>query len=196
MQCWSEPAIGLILTDLSLRPIAFNSEAVLILSYPDSAEVNAPMTLNIPEEILADIQSQKPNDKSSVVTHFCSGRNQYVCRSYVMEVVNQSLVQPLRVLLLERDFSVNNAVNEVAKQFELTAREREVLRGIALGLTSKEIAGRMSISPNTVKAFLRLIMVKLGVNSRAAILAKILEHNNHVVGNGVPSLTEPAGRFQ
>jgi DNA-binding CsgD family transcriptional regulator len=34
----------------------------------------------------------------------------------------------------------------------------------------------MAISPNTVKAFLRLIMIKMGVTTRAGIVAKILDH--------------------
>ena len=44
-----------------------------------------------------------------------------------------------------------------------------------LGLTSKEVAIRMNISPNTVKAFLRLVMGKMGVTTRAGIVAKLLE---------------------
>jgi len=43
------------------------------------------------------------------------------------------------------------------------------------GLTSKEIAVKMNISPNTVKAFLRFIMLKLGVTTRSGILGKINE---------------------
>jgi len=39
----------------------------------------------------------------------------------------------------------------------------------------------MSISPNTVKAFLRLIMVKMGVTSRSGVVGKILAH---AVGGG------------
>ncbi len=34
----------------------------------------------------------------------------------------------------------------------------------------------MSISPNTVKAFLRLIMFKMGVTSRSGVVGKILAH--------------------
>ena len=41
------------------------------------------------------------------------------------------------------------------------------------GLTSKEIAVRMGISPNTVKAFLRLVMVKMGVSTRSGIVGRI-----------------------
>jgi DNA-binding CsgD family transcriptional regulator len=68
----------------------------------------------------------------------------------------------------------------MAAQFNLTEREREALQGISVGLSSKELAERMRISPNTVKAYLHLVMVKMGVTSRAGIVAKILEHNSGV----------------
>ncbi|MFC4290989.1 response regulator [Sphingorhabdus arenilitoris] len=55
----------------------------------------------------------------------------------------------------------------------LTKRELEVLELIALGLTNKEIARRLGISPATVKAHVERIIGKLGVSDRtqAAVLA-------------------------
>src|ERR1019366_5904497 len=49
--------------------------------------------------------------------------------------------------------------------------------GVTMGLTSKELAMRMHISPNTVKAFLRLIMIKMEVATGSAIVAKLLDQN-------------------
>ena len=48
------------------------------------------------------------------------------------------------------------------------------------GLTSKEIAVRMKISPNTVKAFLRLVMVKMKVSTRSGIAGKLKEHDRQI----------------
>ncbi len=48
----------------------------------------------------------------------------------------------------------------------LTPREREVLELVAEGLTNKEIAARLVISENTVRAHLRNILDKLHVSSR------------------------------
>lgn len=55
----------------------------------------------------------------------------------------------------------------------LTAREREVLERIARGLTNKEIARELDISPATVKVHVERIIGKLGVADRtqAAVLA-------------------------
>lgn len=54
----------------------------------------------------------------------------------------------------------------------LTPREREVLAQIAEGLTNKEIARQLSVSPATVKAHVERIIAKLGVSDRtqAAVL--------------------------
>jgi DNA-binding CsgD family transcriptional regulator len=41
------------------------------------------------------------------------------------------------------------------------------------GLTSKEIAQEMSISPNTVKAFLHSVMTKMGVSTRAGLIGRV-----------------------
>jgi NarL family two-component system response regulator YdfI len=54
---------------------------------------------------------------------------------------------------------------------DLTERELEVLRGVAQGERSKEIAVRLGITERTVKAHLASIYNRLGVDSRAAAIA-------------------------
>ncbi len=66
--------------------------------------------------------------------------------------------------------------DNIARTFLLTEREREALIGISIGLGNKKLADRMSISPNTVKAHIRLIALKMGVRTRGEMLAKILDH--------------------
>ncbi len=53
----------------------------------------------------------------------------------------------------------------------LTEREMEVLRAVAQGERSKEIAYKLGITERTVKAHLASIYNKLGVDSRAAAIA-------------------------
>jgi DNA-binding NarL/FixJ family response regulator len=54
----------------------------------------------------------------------------------------------------------------------LSARELDVLSGIALGQTNAEVAARLGVRPETVKAYLRSAMRKLDVHSRlAAVVA-------------------------
>ena len=59
----------------------------------------------------------------------------------------------------------------------LTAREVEVLRLLAQGLTSTQIAERLVIGLVTVNSHVRSIYSKLGVTSRAAATRYALEHH-------------------
>ena len=78
-------------------------------------------------------------------------------------------------VFLERGSSGSIPLAQVAERFKLTTREREVLQCLSEGgLTTKEIAARIRISPNTVKSFLRLIMLKMGVTTRSGILGKAI----------------------
>lgn len=56
----------------------------------------------------------------------------------------------------------------------LSARELEVLQLVAQGLTDREVADQLSISPRTVNQHLRSIYQKLGVSSRAAATHRAL----------------------
>ncbi len=74
---------------------------------------------------------------------------------------------------MERSYSKPAKVSEIAEQFRLTHREKEIVELLTLGLTSKEIATRMNVSPNTVKTYFRLIMGKMAVSTRSGIVGKI-----------------------
>jgi len=52
--------------------------------------------------------------------------------------------------------------------------ERRMQVQVPAERVSKEIAERMKISPSTVKAFLRLVMVKMSVSTRSGIVGKVL----------------------
>jgi len=59
---------------------------------------------------------------------------------------------------------------------ELTAREREVLALLAEGLSTRDIAQRLVISPNTVRNHIQPILEKLYVHSRAGAVAFAIRH--------------------
>jgi len=60
-------------------------------------------------------------------------------------------------------------------EVNLSPREEEVLRLLAKGHRSKEIAGELNISPGTVNTYVRNIYDKLHVRSRAEAVARFLE---------------------
>jgi DNA-binding CsgD family transcriptional regulator len=69
-------------------------------------------------------------------------------------------------------------VEAQAAQGELSPRELEVVRLIALGASGPEIGEALSISHNTVRSHVRNSMDRLGARSRAHLVAKVL-------GNGI-----------
>ena len=58
----------------------------------------------------------------------------------------------------------------------LSAREADVLRLVAVGLSNAEVAERLYVSPRTVDTHLRSIYTKLGVSTRSAATRFALEH--------------------
>jgi ATP/maltotriose-dependent transcriptional regulator MalT len=59
----------------------------------------------------------------------------------------------------------------------LTAREVEVLRLVAQGMSNARVGGELFISPRTVDAHLTSIYAKLGVSSRTAATRYAIEHD-------------------
>ncbi|MEW2416124.1 response regulator transcription factor [Streptomyces sp. NPDC046866] len=57
----------------------------------------------------------------------------------------------------------------------LTGREREVLVHVAAGLSNDEIAGRLEVSPLTVKTHVNRAMAKLGARDRAQLVVVAYE---------------------
>lgn len=57
----------------------------------------------------------------------------------------------------------------------LSAREMDVLALIADGLSNKEIAAHLNVSPNTVKTHVARVLEKLEVSRRTAALARARE---------------------
>ena len=61
---------------------------------------------------------------------------------------------------------------------ELTARELDVLRLIAEGLTNEEISGRLFLSTETVKVHVRNLLARLRARSRAHAVAIALRRGS------------------
>jgi DNA-binding NarL/FixJ family response regulator len=59
----------------------------------------------------------------------------------------------------------------------LTAREVEVLRLVAGGLTDVQVAEKLVLSPRTVHAHISSIYSELGVTSRSAATRYAIEHH-------------------
>jgi DNA-binding CsgD family transcriptional regulator len=170
----TKSATGFILMDSELNPIFMNTNATEILSYPDKLVKRDYLAICTVAKIRAVVDDPGSADDLPFVTEFRSGRRHYYCRAFRVEPNSEGPSRPSIAVLLERGPSTLTSLSFVSQRFNLTDREQEALEFLLQGLSNKEIATRMNISPNTVKAFLRLIMSKMGVSSRSAIVVKVL----------------------
>ncbi len=170
----SRSAAGLLLMDSSLNPISFNAEAIQILGYPDKLANLRHTEVFLGEKIRSTLLSGQRSGDAPLVTEFRSGKRHYFCRAFLVDVHSKDPSHPSIAVLLERGPSGLVPLSKISQQFNFTQREGEALTYLMQGLSSKEIANRMNVSPNTVKAFLRLIMIKTGVSSRSAVVGKIM----------------------
>ncbi len=89
-------------------------------------------------------------------------------------------------LLKERGDHVDAELPEPAvgeRWFGLTERQRQIVDCVAAGLSNKDIARRLNISPETVKTHLHHVFEREGVHGRMALLADVRRTGN---GNARP----------
>lgn len=168
-------AEGFLLLDPSMNPVFVNHAAAEILLYPQKVEVLRKLDRFLTTKIRVRLFLTQSSGLPQLVSRFQSGKRVYQCRGVRVKAIAAGDSQSSLAVFLERGSSGSIPLAQVAEKFKLTTREREVLQCLSEGgLTTKEIAARIRISPNTVKSFLRLIMLKMGVTTRSGILGKAI----------------------
>ena len=165
-------AHAFLLTDLHFKPLYANEAAISVLNF-GGQEQPALRGGAVAQRIRAILQADRftPGLPGA---EFVSGRRVYVCRPHLLESRDGRNRSPMVVLLLERHAREQLPLSEVSRQFHLSPRECETIRHLTQGLTTKEVAQQMSVSPNTVKQFVRLIMSKMGATTRTGIVGKMV----------------------
>lgn len=166
------PAVGFVLLDSTLNPVLLNRAAGEILSYPLKPGAQKSQHAFFVERVRSTLLAPHASGGSPIVTEFRSGKRLYHCRTFRVDAQAKEYSQFSLAILFERESAGSFSLRQAKQKYHLTAREQQVLEFLLQGLTSKEIANRMGISANTVKAFLRLIMIKMGVSTRSGILGK------------------------
>ena len=167
------PSDGFLLLDSSMHPTFVDRRAAEILSFPVKPETQKNLDAFLTSKISSTLLLRSSREAVLVAT-FQSGRRVYQCRSYRVNALTNSDPQAAIAVILERGCTASSSLTGASERFHLTAREMEVVQYLFNGLTTKEIAGRLQISPNTVKAFLRLVMVKMDVSTRSGVVGKAL----------------------
>jgi len=164
---------GFLLLDDAMSPIFVNPAAAQILAYPENPERLKNLSTYLANRIRSTLFSERPNGTPLVAT-FLSGRRTYNCRGFPGHGMANGAVRSYFAVLLERRSPRTAPRVRLSEKFHLTNREQEVTEFLLQGLTSKEIGVQMQISPNTVKTYLRLIMVKMDASTRSGVVGKAL----------------------
>jgi two-component system, NarL family, response regulator LiaR len=85
----------------------------------------------------------------------------------------ESVLQPAATARLLRELRRGPAAGPLG---QLTPRETDVLKGLARGLSNREIARSLSVSEETVKSHVSSILAKLGLADRTQAAIFALQH--------------------
>ncbi|MCU0435132.1 MAG: response regulator transcription factor [Bacteroidia bacterium] len=124
-----------------------------------------------------------------------------VCSYLLTECDREEILDAIRATAQGEQFFCGKIVNEVMASpdeampdtefscdgVRISAREVEIIRLVAEGLTNKEIADRLCLSAHTVTTHRKNIMNKLGVNNTAGLVLFAIRNNivtpNHFLFN-------------
>lgn len=173
---------GSILIDRAFQPVAADHGAQTLISTLGLGVDRRDSARTLPMELLGRLEELSLEELADAQVLFHIGPIGYICRVAVLNTYGGPNSQPLLALYIQRSPDASEAIRKIAEEYSLTDREYEALLNISTGLTCKEVALRMKISPNTVKAFLRLIMIKMGVTRTVGILSKVLELTQSTTG--------------
>jgi DNA-binding CsgD family transcriptional regulator len=74
----------------------------------------------------------------------------------------------------------------IIEAYGLTTRERDVVRTIARGLSTAEMAAELFLSTHTVRDYVKSVFDKVGVSSRGELVAKLFaEHYSDALHTAV-----------
>jgi DNA-binding NarL/FixJ family response regulator len=120
-------------------------------------------------------------DHRNVFEAICAGASGYLVKSLPPEEITakiQEVVEggaPMSPAIARQVLAMLSGKGTPANAYHLTDRETNVLNLMVEGLTRKEIAERLFISPSTVLTHCRNIHSKLHVHNRGGAVAKALK---------------------
>ncbi len=137
----------------------------------DGLEVQAKLAAARPD--LSVIVMTGHGDVPMAVRAMRAGATNFIEKPFANEIL-LAAVEDARTRA-ERRRSEQTAVDDIAARMRLlTPREREVMRLIAEGQTSKEIARALGRSPRTVEMHRAMVLGKMQASSTAALVRMVL----------------------
>lgn len=149
----------------------FPGARFLSISYmPSRFEVSAGLAKGITSFLLTECDMDEIVD----ALHSTAAGDQFFCGVILSQVVQT------------QDESLAPS-QYVCDGIRISARESEIIRYVAEGLTNKEIADKLFLSAHTVTTHRKNIMAKLGVNNTAGLVLFAIKNNivtpNHFLFN-------------
>ncbi len=156
------------------------------ISMPVMNGIDAAKQIKIMAPDIKVIMLTSFSEEKQVMESFSAGANAYCLKNIkpqeLVNVINSVLAGAMwidpaiaqYILQLFQSDTVKNVLKEQNNNdFDLTAREKDILKLVASGKSNKEIADELVLSIHTVKNHLKNILQKLCVEDRtqAAILA-------------------------
>jgi DNA-binding NarL/FixJ family response regulator len=155
--------------------------ALLDIRMPDMDGLEAAATIGGKFPDVGVIMLTAYDDRQFVVDAVRAGARGYVLKARDAEHLTQTVrlvaagnlvIDPNLVVVLADELST--AKERDRKAETLTEREVEILQLLAMGHTNRDIAGKLFISPDTVKTHLEHIYQKLGAADRTAAVAEAM----------------------
>ena len=160
LKCLREQPIDVVLLDLRLadgngltlleqiRKLHAEVPTVIFSAYENPTYIARAAALGAADYLLKSVSSKTLHDSlHRVVTGNSAGPESLLC-------------------LIQRTMREKVDVSKLPSDFPLTARETQVLRHIALGLSNKEIAQSLCISIETVKEHVQHVLRKINATDR------------------------------
>jgi len=181
---------AMVLLDSHRLHVEVNGAYLKLVGYRREELIGRPIF----EHVLGGAQLSAAEWKAALASHRTTGEGQLLCADQTIVSVQWAatteVVTGRRLVLL-----VALSTSRWGRRFRrtmtperelepLSAREREIVRLVALGNTGPEIAAELGIAHDTVRTHARNAMEKLGARSRAHLVAKALGEGLVLTGEG------------
>ncbi|RIX49862.1 MAG: DNA-binding response regulator [Rhodocyclales bacterium GT-UBC] len=143
--------------------------AILDIAMPGPSGIEAAKTIRQFDQTIKILILSGIDREEIIQQALAAGINGYLLKDFILEELQQAVDTILsngRYLSHRVEEILNNIASgeEKANKVSLTARQTEIIRLVASGKTTKEIARQLGISPKTVEFHRSQLMQKLGVH--------------------------------
>ena len=189
--------------ELSSQRVLYNQEAYRILSLnglpsganaahssPDFPSICDKWKRLFDQKVGQNIDPSPGNGGPYFINLYQSSRRRYILRGCVLShcLSPTGRQKNCSLFILERVSGDASHLGLSFRKWNLSRREQEIVRLLLEDRSNKEIADTLHLSVHTVKAYLKLLTRRLGVSSRAGVLAVLLrgESHSHEAGPVLP----------